>query len=149
MVLLCGLAFAITIAIIEFCWKTSSLNTSSTGNNKLMQTSPNRRNSRRRSTSFKVRTRKSLCAEIAGTLVPYKFNYSNKTATCVSRKNVSKMRKTTVRSSNNEHNQTIEKRVKSLEQVLFKTSQADRNRLFDHIYEKIKQVEKNSLMTAK
>ena len=107
-VLLCGLAFAITIAIIEFCWKTSSLNTSSTGNNKLMQTSPNRRNSRRRSTSFKVRTRKSLCAEIAGTLVPYKFNYSNKTATCVSRKNVSKMRKTTVRSSNNEHNQTIE-----------------------------------------
>ena len=47
--LLCGLAFAITIAIIEFCWKTSSLNTSSRGDNKLMQTSPNRRNSRRRS----------------------------------------------------------------------------------------------------
>ena len=92
-VLLCGLAFAITIAIIEFCWKTSSLNTSSSGDNKLMQTSPNRRNSRRRSTSFKVRTRKSLCAEIAGTLVPYKFQYSNKTATCVSRQNVSKKKK--------------------------------------------------------
>lgn len=39
-------------------------------------------------------------------------------------------------------NQTIEPRVKSLEAVLFKTSQADRNRLFDHIYEKIKQVDK-------
>ena len=107
-VLLCGLAFAITIAIIEFCWKTSSLNTSSRGDNKLMQTSPNRRNSRRRSTSFKIRTRKSLCAEIAGTLVPYTFQYSNKTATCVSRQNMSKKRKTTVRSSNNGDNQTIE-----------------------------------------
>ena len=107
-VLLCGLAFAITIAIIEFCWKTSSLNASSSGDNKLMQTSPNRRNSRRRSTSFKVRTRKSLCAEIAGTLVPYKFHYSNKTATCVSRQNMSKKKKTTVKSSNNGHNQTIE-----------------------------------------
>ena len=107
-VLLCGLAFAITIAIIEFCWKTSSLNTSSRGDNKLMQTSPNRRNSRRRSTSFKIRTRKSLCAEIAGTLVPYTFQYSNKTATCVSRQDMSKKRKTTVRSSNNGDNQTIE-----------------------------------------
>ena len=36
----------------------------------------------------------------------------------------------------------IEKRVKSLEQVLFKTSQADRNRLFDHIYERIRNVER-------
>ena len=107
-VLLCGLAFAITIAIIEFCWKTSSLNTSSRGENKLMQTSPNRRNSRRRSTSFKIRTRKSLCAEIAGTLVPYTFQYSNKTATCVSRQDMSNKRKTTVRSSNNGDNQTIE-----------------------------------------
>lgn len=41
-----------------------------------------------------------------------------------------------------DHNVSIEKRVKSLEQVLFKTSQADRNRLFDHIYEKIAVVEK-------
>ena len=30
-----------------------------------------------------------------------------------------------------------EDRIRSLEQVLFKTSQSDRNRLFDHIYEKI------------
>lgn len=36
----------------------------------------------------------------------------------------------------------IELRVKALEKVLFKTSQADRNRLFDHIYEKIDNVEK-------
>ena len=40
----------------------------------------------------------------------------------------------------------IEKRVKSLEQVLFKTSQADRNRLFDHIYEKIALTEKKMLL---
>ena len=35
-----------------------------------------------------------------------------------------------------------EQRIKSLEAVLFKTSQADRNRLFDHIYEKISKVDK-------
>ena len=35
-----------------------------------------------------------------------------------------------------------EQRIKSLEAVLFKTSQADRNRLFDHIYEKISSVDK-------
>ena len=38
----------------------------------------------------------------------------------------------------------IEPRIRSLEQVLFKTSQSDRNRLFDHIYEKIKMIENNT-----
>ena len=40
----------------------------------------------------------------------------------------------------------LDNRVKSLEQVLFKTSQADRNRLFDHIYERINNSEKHLLI---
>ena len=106
-VLLCGLAFAITIAIVEFCWKTSSINTSSGGENKLMQTSPSRRNTRRRSASLKVRTRKSLCAEIAGTLIPY-FNYSNTSTSYPDRKKLSKKMEANGRSSSNSYNQTIE-----------------------------------------
>lgn len=107
-VLLCGLAFAITIAIIEFCWKTSSINTSGpAGINQIMQTSPNRRNSRRKSISLKIRTRKSLCAEIAGTLVPF-FNYSNKTMACVEKNRTPKGTERTVRGENDSHNQTVE-----------------------------------------
>ena len=107
-VLLCGLAFAITIAIIEFCWKTSSLNAWSGGDNTIMQTSPNQRNTRRRSTTLKVRTRASLCAEIAGTLIPY-FTYSNKTNSCVRRQKESKNRHNEHKSSAyNSRNQTIE-----------------------------------------
>ena len=106
-VLLCGLAFAITIAIVEFCWKTSTLNTSPGGVNKIMQTSPNRRNSRRKSTSLKIRTRKSLCAEIAGTLLPY-CEYSDKTTSCASKKKSTKKRATNSKISINSQNQTIE-----------------------------------------
>ena len=114
-VLLCGLAFAITIAIVEFCWKTSSINLASGGDNKIMQTSPNRRNSRRKSTNLNVRTRTSLCAEIAGTLVPY-FNYSNKRATCVDNKGLAKKGKGNVRNSNNSQNQTIECNLYDIQQ---------------------------------
>ena len=36
----------------------------------------------------------------------------------------------------------IEQRVRTLEQVLFKSNQSDRLRLFDHIYEKIDNVDR-------
>jgi hypothetical protein len=114
-VLLCGLAFAITIAIVEFCWKTSSINTSSGGDNKIMQTSPNGRYSRRKSANLKVRTRKSLCAEIAGTLVPY-FNYSGKRTSCVDNKHLPKKGEGNVRDSNNSQNQTIECNLYDIQQ---------------------------------
>ena len=35
------------------------------------------------------------------------------------------------------HSEKLEKRVKIVESVLFKTSESDRSRLFDHIYQKI------------
>lgn len=65
-VLLVGLAFAVMVAIVEFCIKTSSLN--STEN--IVQTSPLRRNSRKFTSIERRRSRKSLCAEIARTLLP-------------------------------------------------------------------------------
>jgi len=68
-VLLVGLAFAVIVAICEFCWKTSSLNTKASEN--IVQTSPLRRNSRRFTSFERRRSRKSLCAEIAKTLVPH------------------------------------------------------------------------------
>lgn len=40
----------------------------------------------------------------------------------------------------------FESRMKAMEQVLFKTSSKDRNRLFDHIYEKISKSEKSLLI---
>ena len=40
----------------------------------------------------------------------------------------------------------FESRMKAMEQVLFKTSASDRNRLFDHIYEKIAKAEKSLLI---
>ena len=67
-VLLVGLAFAVTVAIGEFCWKTSSLNMKSAEN--IIQTSPLRRNSRRFTSIERRRSRRSLCAEIARTLMP-------------------------------------------------------------------------------
>lgn len=66
-VLLVGLAFAVTVAIAEFCWKTSSLNMKSEN---IIQTSPLRRNSRKFTSIERRRSRKSLCAEIARTLMP-------------------------------------------------------------------------------
>ena len=36
---------------------------------------------------------------------------------------------------------SIELRMRAIEQILFKTSSEDRNRLFDHIYEKIDNAE--------
>lgn len=66
-VLLVGLAFAVMVAIAEFCWKTSSINTKSEN---IVQTSPLRRNSRKFTSIERRRSRKSLCAEIARTLVP-------------------------------------------------------------------------------
>ena len=66
-VLLVGLAFAVTVAIGEFCWKTSSLNMKSEN---IIQTSPLRRNSRKFTSIERRRSRKSLCAEIARTLMP-------------------------------------------------------------------------------
>ncbi len=65
-VLLVGLAFAVMVAIAEFCWKTSALNSKEN----LVQTSPLRRNSRKFTSIERRRSRKSLCAEIARTLVP-------------------------------------------------------------------------------
>ena len=67
-VLLVGLAFAVTVAIGEFCWKTSSLNSMKSEN--IIQTSPLRRNSRKFTSIERRRSRKSLCAEIARTLMP-------------------------------------------------------------------------------
>lgn len=65
-VLLVGLAFAVMVAIAEFCWKTSSLH----AKENIVQTSPLRRNSRKFTSIERRRSRKSLCAEIARTLVP-------------------------------------------------------------------------------
>merc|ERR1719270_1760949 len=56
------------VAIAEFCVKTSSLNTNVKEN--IVQTSPLRRNSRKFTSIERRRSRKSLCAEIARTLVP-------------------------------------------------------------------------------
>ena len=41
---------------------------------------------------------------------------------------------------------SIELRLRAIEQVLFKTSSEDRNRLFDHIYEKIENAEKRMMI---
>ena len=66
-VLLVGLAFAVMVAIAEFCWKTSTF---ITVEENIIQTSPLRRNSRKFTSIERRRSRKSLCAEIAQTLVP-------------------------------------------------------------------------------
>ena len=106
-VLLCGLAFAIAIAIAEFCHKTSKKNTLSSGVNTIMQTSPNHRNSRRRSATLKIRTRKSLCAEIAGTLLPYVI-CSAKTDDIPSRKMIGKKKKANSEVSSSNQNQLLD-----------------------------------------
>ena len=69
-----GLSFAVTVAIVEFCWKTSvTFSNESTQKQEVdfRQTSPHRRNSRRFTSIERRRSRKSLCAEIARTLVPH------------------------------------------------------------------------------
>lgn len=40
----------------------------------------------------------------------------------------------------------MEKRIKILESVLFKTSESDRSRLFDHIYKRIDKVEHDRVL---
>jgi len=40
----------------------------------------------------------------------------------------------------------IDKRVKILESVLFKTSESDRSRLFDHIYKRIDKIEQDRIL---
>ncbi len=71
--LILGLAFAVTIAIAEFCWKTSSPTSEDhrTRIDNIIQTSPLRRNSRKFTSIERRRTRGSLCAEIAKTLFPH------------------------------------------------------------------------------
>merc|ERR1719510_42527 len=73
-VLLVGLSFAVTVAIVEFCWKTSvAFNSDPQKEINFRQTSPvlQRRNFRRFTSVDRRRSRKSLCAEIARTLVPH------------------------------------------------------------------------------
>jgi uncharacterized coiled-coil protein SlyX len=40
----------------------------------------------------------------------------------------------------------MDKRIKVLESVLFKTSESDRNRMFDHIYKRIDKVEHDRIL---
>ena len=59
-----------SVAILEFCWKTSvAFNSDPQKEINFRQTSPHRRNSRRFTSIDRRRSRKSLCAEIARTLV--------------------------------------------------------------------------------
>ena len=62
-----GLSFAVTVAIVEFCWKTSvAFNSDPQKEINFRQTSPvlQRRNFRRFTSVDRRRSRKSLCAEI-------------------------------------------------------------------------------------
>lgn len=40
----------------------------------------------------------------------------------------------------------MDKRIKILESVLFKTSESDRSRLFDHIYKRLEKVERDRIL---
>ena len=62
-----GLSFAVTVAIVEFCWKTSvAFNSDPQKEINFRQTSPvlQRRNFRRFTSVDRRRSRKSLCAGI-------------------------------------------------------------------------------------